>query len=245
VLDLVAEEGMGQAQRVGSGGSFEQGLLLADLQAEQGGQQVGQPQRIVGPHQQPAQLLRSLRLSEGDGLGGQIDDFVLQRLHLRPGVIRQRQRLHGDFQVRLRRFQPEQIHAGDAQNDQLHGRFAGARHALDHRPRSHGIHFSQAGRFHRRIALGRDHDLLLFGGHGGFHRRHRRRPAHGERHQQVREEHAILQGQQRQDFGLFAHGHDRSPLHVMRITRIPSRNSSLSCACCKSQGNSTIRSNRS
>ncbi len=196
-LKLVRQKGVGQPQGVGAVLRFQQRLLLADVQAEHGGQQVRQAQRVVGSHQQPAQFLRRLRLRQRNGLGGQLHHFVVQRLDLGSLIVGQRQRLHRYLQVGLRLLQPQDVDALDAEHDQLHGALVGPRHPLDHRPGADLIQIVQAGLLDRGVALSGDHDLPLFGRQRGFDGRQRGGPAHRQRHQQMRKQNAVLQRKQR------------------------------------------------
>ena len=122
---------------------------------------------------------------------------MVQRFNLRPGVVGQRQRLHGDFQVGLRLLQLENIDTLDTQDDQLHGALGRPRHPLDDRLGSDPVEVPQAGRLDGGVALGCDHDLSAFGRLRRLHGRQRGRPAHRQRHQQVRKQSAVLQRKQR------------------------------------------------
>ncbi len=72
------------------------------------------------------------------------------------------------------------------------------RHLLDHRARADYIEIRLRRVFDRGIALCDDDDFLVFGGARGLDRGHADRAPDRERHQHRREEHGVLDRQERQ-----------------------------------------------
>ena len=207
-LDLVGQVVVHRPQRLAAGLRLQQRLFLGQFQAEQRGQQVDQPQRVLGGDQQLVQLDRRLRLRQRKGLGGQLHHGAVQRLHLGGRLLRQRVGPHPRLHIRFRLLLLQQHHPLRPEHDQLHVVLGGARHPLDHRLGADGEKVLQAGLLDGRLPLGHDDNLFLLGGQRGVGGGQRGRPAHRQRHQQVREQHAVLQRQHRQDLDVPVVSHD-------------------------------------
>ena len=90
-LQLVRQIAVHHAQTIRHARGFKQRLLFLELQAEHGRQCIDQSQGVFRAGDQPAQLLRRLRLDERQRACCQLGDLAMKRLDLGTLVLRQRQ----------------------------------------------------------------------------------------------------------------------------------------------------------
>ncbi len=93
-----------QPQSIGARFRFEQLLFALHVQAEDAGQQIGQPQRIFTSGKHARQLGRRLRLRQSYSLRCQFEQRTRKRLYFRSGVFGYGQCAELARQVRLCRL---------------------------------------------------------------------------------------------------------------------------------------------
>ena len=122
----------------------------------------------------------------------------MQRLDFGGAILRQRKRAHARAEERLGLIELQDHHTLDAENDEIHLVLVRPRHLLNDRLGADGVQVV-GGRGHvlGRVALRHHDDLFLFGRERGLGGGERRGPADCQRHEQIREQHAVLQRQQR------------------------------------------------
>ena len=200
------------AQGFDAGRSLEQRLLLFHVQVHDGRDQKRQLQRVALRGKCLGDFLRRLPLHQIDELGGHLDNGEGQGFELTAGVVGQRQRPDSRLQEAVF-LDFDDDHALGALHEQVDMVGPRAPRFADDRAGTDGVEIGRAVRLHRRVLLGDHNHFFVFGGQGRLYGGYRRLAAHSQRHQESREQHGILQRQQRQcsDF-FFVHNWSLSQL---------------------------------
>ena len=188
-------------------------------------------QRIGGLIDDLHQAQRRLDLHQRLNLAHLLQDGPVQRLDLGPFVARLGQDRRRGGEPLLGARSPLDANPADSLHDHLHA-LVGAVHLADDGLGADRVQIVGRRVFDRGVFLHHDDETFVFARQRRLDRRPRGGAPHRQRHQQMRKEHSVFQGEQRPGRGLVRSAHSvSSVLHSgIRINSMPSRYSNwISC----------------